>query len=247
MKTKQLTAKQMEQKLKKLRREEEKAKKEKKTFFKKTETKEKIPSKIKEKELRIKLIAKLINEYKKGVKGFKPTEKQIKEYETELIKCKTRVLKQLQITEKDNKFNADPLTLIKTIDARYKALVSVYMDNNSIDRFYINSKGRTFTRKGKTYLIDKSKGSELWDKRKKLMCYHYFYNNPFAIVFKKNEVPKGVVDSLLLKRVLHFEYLQALANAIKYIKKMDTLFLFTILNLVLNAVTLILWWKANQG
>lgn len=72
---------------------------------------------------------------------------------------------------------------------------------------------------------------------------YYFENNPFPIQFRKNEIPEGTPDGLLLENTLHFEFLTALAQVVRINKKLDITMVFAILAFACSAATTIICLK----
>jgi len=194
--------------------------------------------------MKTKLITDEISKYEKGINQgkhkYEPTLKEVEEYKKELSDLK---LKDLQ-TLKSQEQTIEKLTIvdkIKNISTKYSSKIVILMDNNTTDTFIINDAGRTFDRKGGTYLLRKQAGI----KENKRTVYYYFQNNPFPIIFNKSEIPHGSVDAILLKKTLHFEYLQALANSLRTVKKIDMLLLLMILNFAVGIINLILRLKGG--
>jgi len=195
-------------------------------------------------EWKVNKIKELVTLYENGIKGFKPTKKDIEEYQLSLEKLKPKYLETIgKPFIKNISDTTNIIDIVKKLDSKYSCLAMVFMDNGTTDSFIVNEQGRTFIRKDKIYLIDPARGKQYTFKSSKLIMYFYFQNNPFPIVFEKNIIPEGIPDGILLKKVLHFEYLQALANAVRLNKKMDMLTIIGALGFVVSLATFILCLK----
>ena len=198
---------------------------------------------LQKKEWRIKKIEELVKIFSSGKGDTKPDKKEVEEYRKILVGMKPRYLESIHKVYETTLVDDSMKDKIKKLDKRFQSQIIIFMDNQTLDTFTINDKGRTFERKGMTYIINQKAGIQWFHNRREVFTYFYYQNNPHAIIFRKNKVPEGTPDATLLKRVLHFEFLQALANAVRMNKKVDIVLIAVALIFILNVVMIGLMLK----
>lgn len=185
----------------------------------------------------------LVDIYKNGIRGFTPEQKDVDEYEKELRAIKPKDLNTITEAYTFNKQGTGLIDVVKKLDSKYSCLVHILMDNNTLDTIIVNERGRSFKRHECMYILDKDKGKQYKHKKLKMTVYFYFQNNPFPVTLTRNVLPVGMPDGILLKKTMHFEYLQALANSIKMAKKIEVLVFIGILAFILNVIILLVCLK----
>jgi len=173
-----------------------------------------------------------------GKKQVKPSEKDVESYKISLDKMALKEL--VSMTGEVNiKLRLDITDRIRKLNKKQSCLVTVINDNNTFDTFVMNNQKRTFDRAGNRYILDTSKA--IFNPEFRLLHMHYFYGNPFPIEFVKTKLPEATPDGQLLKKTMHFEYLQALAQVTRFSKRVDIAMVFSILSFIISAVHLVLY------
>ena len=201
---------------------------------------------------RLQQIKNLLCVYESGVKTkegtlIKPSGKEVREYESSLRLLK---LKQLQSINNTYDLMNEPIGLIdrlKKLDVKYASIVYMFMNNDTVEKFIINDKGRTFKRDEKQYLIKKERGKHCVSHGSRMTLYFYYQNNPFPILYDESaRTPIGVVDAELMYQTQHYEYLQALANAVRMNSKLNICLFLSIINFVMLVIGIIIMLKGFE-
>ena len=191
------------------------------------------------------IISKLMLEYEKGLKhstkNWKPTDEEVNKYHKTLNKLSIKKL-QIVLNQENVKLKIGwSDTLKKGLKRKHACLITVIQDNQTTDQFIVHSINRTFTKDKSKYLLDMNKA--MLDIDYRMPRLYYYQNNPYPIKFKKNMLPEGEPDGQLLNDTLHFEYLKALANAVKISKVINLSLVFSILGFAASVGTLIICVK----
>ena len=174
----------------------------------------KFVQKFKEREeIRKRLLAKLIIEYKRPIKdgdfSHAPTEEDVTAY---YKKIRRKSLKQLRAMDgfKIKKLRLDVGDRLKSIRKKKYAVVTIFNDNKTTDTGVCHVYNRSFTRSKMRYLIMPERG--IYDPEFKMLHFYYFANHPFPIVYQKGELPEDTPDGKLLDSTIEMSVIEALAN-----------------------------------
>lgn len=175
---------------------------------------------------------------------YTPTQKEIEEYIKDLKTCKIQQLQQMQTIMK-YPLKLEFLDRIKSLKKKEHAIVTIFNDNKTTDTGIIHCYDRTFSRHEMTYLIMNDRG--IYDPEFKMIHFYYYANNPFPLVYDKSQskMPEAVADAKLMDDTIEMKVIEALA-AVDIDKKINLLMLFSVLNLCMSAITLLLIYKAGK-
>lgn len=189
--------------------------------------------------LRLELIQHFYNRYIDANREYNisTTEKEMLRYKIALKKLKLKELLSIeQIVPR--KLRLDLIDRIRGLNRKKAHLITIINDNNTFDTFTINKYSRTFDRTGCRYFFDPNKA--FYNPEFRIRHSFYYFNNPYPIQFQKTKLPDAHPDGRLLKSVLHFEYLTALANVVKVNSKLNFVLVFTIIIAVITILDFIL-------
>lgn len=201
-----------------------------------------LPSKlhfIKRSKLKKEFIREILDDYKKPTTydnvTYTPDAKEVKRYTYDLLKLS---LEELNMINKIDEFDyeLDFMDRLKSLDKKKHAAVTIINDNGTMETGVTHVYSRTFSKDGMTYIV-KSEAS-LKDTEIGMVHFHYYANQPFPIIFKKNSLPEGMPDAKLLDNTIEFKTIEALAQ-IDIDAKVNLVLVFVIINMVVSAAALL--------
>ena len=196
-------------------------------------------------ELKDTLIKKYIDEFTKvrkvGGQEHKPNDKDTKEY---LKSLENTSLKDLQLmgSMKHYPLKLDMLDRLKSIDKKKFAVVTIFNDNKTTDTGVCHCYSRTFSRNNMSYIVMSERS--IYDPEFKMAHFYYYANNPFPIVFQKQQDPLAITDGRLLDSIIEMKVIEALAN-VDIDKKINLVMFFCAITMFVSVINLILTLKAS--
>lgn len=199
------------------------------------------------KQIKNKMIEQLLRHYVTPVQlpntkeMYVPADKDVREYADQLKKCRLKDLSQM------GRLTAYPLKLdwfdrLKSLKRKEHAVVTIFNDNKTTDTGVIHCYDRTFSRHDMCYVVMSERG--VYSPEFRMSHFFYYANNPWPIVFTKNRIPEGMVDSKLMDDLIEMKVIEALA-AVNIDMKINILLVMSFLTLIIAGFALAMQLKSS--